>query len=155
MPKWLSATVLVLLLFVLNVMTVKYFGEAGFWFTLIKLVTAGALPIVAASLLFPGFVSEAKYHAIVEDLWNNSGLFPDDFPGFLAGFQIAFFAFVSLEVADTAAAETRSPERNLSKTINAIPVRLTLFYVLALATIYAVIPRHAVVPSESPFTTVF
>ena len=154
-PKWLPAAVLALLLFVLNVVAVKYFGEAEFWFALIKLVAVGALLIVAASLLFSGFVSEAGHHATVENLWNDGGFFPNGLGGFLAGFQIAFFAFVGLEVVGTAAAETHNPERNLPKAINAIPVRLALFYVLALAAICVVIPWRAVVPGESPFTAMF
>jgi len=51
----------------------------------------------------------------------------------LCEYQIAFFAFVGLEVVGTAAAETHNPERNLPKAINAIPVRLALVYVLGLA----------------------
>ena len=153
-PPIIPATVLVVVLFVLNVVAVKYFGEAEFWFALIKLVAVGALLLVAASLLFSGFVTQHGPVA-VENLWNNGGFFPNGFEGFLAGFQIAFFAFVGLEVVGTAAAETHNPERNLPKAINAIPVRLALFYVLALAAICVVIPWRAVVPGKSPFTAMF
>ena len=45
--------------------------------------------------------------------------------------------------------------RNLPKAINAIPVRLALFYVLALAAICVVIPWRHVVPGESPFVQMF
>ena len=50
----------------------------------------------------------------------------------LAGFQIAVFAFIGVELIGTTAAETKDPEKNLPKAINAIPVRIILFYVLAL-----------------------
>ena len=153
-PPIIPAAVLVAVLFILNVVAVKYFGEAEFWFALIKLVAVGALLLVAASLLFSGFVTQHGPVA-VENLWNNRGFFPNGFEGFLAGFQIAFFAFVGLEVVGTAAAETHNPERNLPKAINAIPVRLALFYVLALAAICVVIPWEAVDPGNSPFTALF
>lgn len=154
-PRWLPAAVLAVLLFVLNVVAVRFFGEAEFWFALIKLVAVVALVIVAASLLFGGFVSPAGHPATVANLWNDGGFFPNGLVGFLAGFQIAFFAFVGIEVVGTAAAETRNPLRNLPKAINAIPVRLALFYVLALAAICVVIPWRSVVPGESPFVSLF
>ena len=93
-PKWLPAAVLALLLFVLNVVAVKYFGEAEFWFALIKLVAVGALLIVAASLLFSGFVSEAGHHATVENLWNDGGFFPNGLGGF---FQAHFLNYIYIE----------------------------------------------------------
>ena len=154
-PKWLPAAVLAGTLLVLNLLAVKYFGEAEFWFALIKLVAVGALVVVAACLLFSGFVSPDGQPATVENLWNDGGFFPKGFGGFLRGFQIAFFAFVGLEIVGTAAAETKDPERNLPKAINAIPVRLALFYVLALAAITIVIPWREVVPGVSPFVSMF
>ena len=154
-PKWVPAAVLALVLFTLNVVAVRYFGEAEFWFALIKLVAVAALIIVALSLLFSGFVAPSGEAASIANLWNNGGFFPNGMTGFLKGFQIAFFAFVGLEVVGAAAAETANPERNLPKAINAIPVRLALFYVLALAAIMVVIPWASVVPGESPFVAMF
>ncbi|MCQ9971650.1 hypothetical protein L6C91_13925, partial [Staphylococcus aureus] len=46
-------------------------------------------------------------------LWANGGFFPTGVHGFLAGFQIAIFAFVGVELVGTTAAETKDPERNL------------------------------------------
>ncbi|RLP10079.1 amino acid permease [Propionibacterium australiense] len=154
-PKWLPATVLALTLFVLNVVAVRLFGETEFWFALIKLLAVCALVIVAAWLLASRFVSPAGNPAQISNLWNDGGFFPNGPLGFLAGFQIAFFAFVGLEVVGTAAAETKNPERNLPMAINAIPIRLALFYVLALLAICVVIPWRAVVPGESPFVEMF
>lgn len=154
-PLWLPAVALALVLFVLNVVAVRFFGEAEFWFALIKLVAVGALLIVAIWLLATMFVSPEGHAARIDNLWNDGGIFPNGVMGFLGGFQIAFFAFVGLEVVGTAAAETRDPTKTLPKAINAIPVRLALFYVLALAAIVSVIPWRQVVPGESPFVAMF
>jgi D-serine/D-alanine/glycine transporter len=75
--------------------------------------------------------------------------------GFFAGFQIAVFAFVGIELVGTTAAETADPERNLPKAINSIPVRIIIFYVLALIAIMAVTPWRLVVPDKSPFVQLF
>lgn len=153
-PKWVPAAALVITVFVLNVVAVRYFGEAEFWFALIKLVAVVALLVVAAVLLF-GHHKSDQGTSQVSNLWNNGGFFPNGIVGFLAGFQIAFFAFIGIEVVGTAAAETKDPHRNLPMAIRAIPIRLALFYVLAMAAICMVIPWDKVVPGVSPFVTVF
>ena len=91
--------------------------------------------IVAVALLVSRFVSPDGDPATIVNLWNDGGFFPNGLMGFLGGFQIAFFAFVGIELVGTAAAETRDPCTTLPKAINAIPVRLALFYVLALLAI--------------------
>ncbi|WP_240620665.1 hypothetical protein, partial [Acinetobacter baumannii] len=42
---------------------------------------------------------------------------PKGTEGFLAGFQIAVFAFVGVELVGTTAAETKDPQKNLPKAI--------------------------------------
>ena len=153
--RWVPATVLVLVLLLLNIIAVKFFGEAEFWFALIKLVAIAILLLVAIWLVATKFVSPSGEMATVSNLWNDGGFFPNGINGFLAGFQIAFFAFVGIELVGTAAAETKDPTTTLPKAINAIPVRLALFYVLALAAIMCVVPWRSVVPGVSPFVTVF
>ena len=51
----------------------------------------------------------------------------------------------------TTAAEAKDPERTLPRAINSIPVRIIVFYVLALIAIMTVTPWRDVVPSKSPF----
>lgn len=74
---------------------------------------------------------------------------------FFAGFQIAIFAFVGIELVGTAAAETRNPEKSLPKAINAIPIRIITFYVLALAIIMSVTPWRSILADKSPFVELF
>ena len=64
--------------------------------------------------------------------------------GFVAGFQIAVFAFVGIELVGTTAAETKDPEKNLPRAINSIPIRVLLFYVGALIVLMSVTPWTAV-----------
>lgn len=75
--------------------------------------------------------------------------------GFFAGFQIAIFAFVGIELVGTAAAETRDPEKSLPKAINAIPIRIIAFYVLSLIVIMAVTPWRTILADKSPFVEMF
>ncbi len=155
LPKWVAATCLVALLVTLNLLTVKLFGEVEFWFALIKIVAIVGLIVVAAVLVFSGFVAPDGHHADIANLWSHGGFFPKGTEGFLAGFQIAFFAFLGIELVGTAAAETRNPAKTLPKAINAIPIRVGLFYIGALAAIMAVTPWDLINPAVSPFVSMF
>ena len=88
-------------------------------------------------------------------LWNDGGWFPKGLSGFFAGFQIAVFAFVGIELVGTTAAETKDPEKSLPRAINSIPIRIIMFYVFALIVIMSVTPWSSVVPEKSPFVELF
>ncbi|MEE7546776.1 D-serine/D-alanine/glycine transporter [Xanthomonas sp. Kuri4-1] len=155
LAPWVPAILCVLLLLALNLVTVKLFGEMEFWFALIKIVAICALILTGAGLIAWGFQSPSGSVASLSNLWNDGGLFPMGLGGFFAGFQIAVFAFVGIELVGTTAAETADPQRNLPKAINSIPVRIIIFYVLALVAIMAVTPWREVVPGKSPFVELF
>lgn len=63
---------------------------------------------------------------------------PHGITGFFAGFQIAIFSFTGIELLGTMTAETRDPQRILPKAINALPLRIIIFYLLSMVVIIAV-----------------
>ncbi|CAG2158212.1 unnamed protein product [Oppiella nova] len=120
---------------------VKLFGELEFWFALIKIIAIVVLILVGFWMIFTGFTSAATGQvASFTHLWDHGGMFPKGFEGFLAGFQIAIFAFVGVELVGTTAAETKDPEKNLPKAVNSIPI-LT--------------PWNMIDPKVSPFVNLF
>ena len=155
LPLWIPALAAVILLIGLNLPTVKAFGETEFWFALIKIVAIVALIIVGLVMVFNHFKAPGGAEASFANLWNDGGFFPAGPMGFVAGFQIATFAFVGIELVGTTAAEAKSPERNLPKAINSIPVRVMLFYVVALTVIIAVTPWREISADRSPFVAMF
>ena len=155
LPAWIPICLTTLLLFGLNAMTVKAFGETEFWFALIKIIAIIALVIVGFTMVAMGTVDEAGTAAAVSNLWSHGGFFPNGFTGFLGGFQIALFAFIGIEMVGTTVAETDDPDNTLPKAVNSIPVRIMLFYVAALAAIMMVTPWDQVSPDSSPFVTMF
>lgn len=82
-------------------------------------------------------------------------MFPKGISGFFAGFQIAVFAFVGIELVGTTAAETKDPEVVLPRAINSIPIRIIMFYVFSLIMIMSVTPWSSVVADKSPFVELF
>ena len=139
----------------LNLVTVKLFGELEFWLALVKVIAIVVLIIVGLWMIFTRFTSTAGDVASFTHLWSHGGMFPTGAHGFLAGFQIAIFAFVGVELVGTTAAETKDPERNLPKAVNSIPIRIIFFYVLALVIVMSVTPWNKIDPSISPFVNLF
>ncbi|OYR10349.1 amino acid permease [Brucella grignonensis] len=152
---WIPALGLIGVLLLLNLPNVRNFGEIEFWFALIKIIAIVALIVAGVYMLSTSFMLPNGTRASVEHLWAHGGFFPNGFFGFVAGFQIAVFAFVGIELVGTAAAETENPTRNLPKAINSIPIRVVLFYVGALFVIITVIPWDQVDPNSSPFVAMF
>ena len=139
----------------LNLVTVRLFGEMEFWFAMVKIIAIIVLIAVGLWMVMTGFTNEAGTVAQFSNLWAHGGMFPTGFSGFLAGFQIAIFAFVGVELVGTTAAETHDPKRNLPKAINSIPIRIIIFYVLALFVVMSVTPWNQIDPKISPFVNLF
>ncbi|NAR54466.1 amino acid permease [Acinetobacter haemolyticus] len=139
----------------LNLLTVRLFGEIEFWFALIKILAIIALIGVGGYMIFSHFQAPEGAVASLSNVWSHGGMFPKGLDGFLAGFQIAVFAFVGVELVGTTAAETKDPHKNLPKAINAIPIRIILFYVLALLVVMAVTPWESIRADKSPFVELF
>ena len=144
-------------LFVLgiNLLTVKLFGEIEFWFALIKILAIIGLIFIGGFMVFTHYQAPGGSIASFSNVWSHGGMFPKGAEGFLAGFQIALFAFVGVELIGTMAAETKDPEKNLPKAVNAIPTRIILFYVLALFIVMSVTPWIEIPADQSPFVSLF
>jgi D-serine/D-alanine/glycine transporter len=154
-PGWLVVLVAVCLILAANLFSVRNFGEIEFWFALIKVAAIVCFIVVGAVLVATNFVSPEGHRATVENLWNDGGFFATGFMGAVGGFQIAFFAFVGVELVGTAAAESANPRRTLPRAINAVPLRVAIFYVGALLAMLTVVPWRQFPSGDSPFVTMF
>ncbi|UTO27870.1 amino acid permease [Bartonella harrusi] len=152
---WIIVFSCIAFFLVFNLFAVKLFGELEFWFGLIKIVAILALIVVGLYMIVTGFTAPNGTVASFGHVWNGGDIFPRGITGFFAGFQIAIFSFIGIEIAGTTAAEVKNPKEVLPKAINAIPVRIMLFYILSLAIIMSVTPWNQVVPEKSPFVAMF
>ncbi|MEC0127831.1 amino acid permease [Paenibacillus pabuli] len=153
-PQWMPGLIALVILLIMNLATVKLFGEMEFWFALIKVVAILALIVVGLFMIFKGFTTD-QGPASFTNLWSYGGWFPNGMHGFLISFQMVVFAFVGMELVGLTAGETENPEKVIPRAINQIPIRVLLFYVGALLIIMSIYPWNAIVPSESPFVQVF
>ncbi|KZL92426.1 amino acid permease [Clostridium magnum] len=152
--QWVPSLVALVVLLIMNLMTVKLFGEMEFWFALIKVVAILALIIVGAFMIIKGFSTDAGVSSFT-NLWSHGGWFPNGISGFILSFQMVVFAFTGIELVGLTAGETEEPERVIPKAINNIPIRIIIFYIGALAVIMSIYPWNSINPGKSPFVQVF
>ncbi|WP_433921631.1 amino acid permease [Paenibacillus taichungensis] len=153
-PQWMPGLIALIVLLIMNLATVKLFGEMEFWFALIKVLAILALIVVGLYMIFKGFTTDQGPSSFT-NLWSHGGWFPNGMHGFIISFQMVVFAFVGMELVGLTAGETENPEKVIPRAINQIPIRVLLFYVGALLIIMSIYPWNAIVPSESPFVQVF
>ncbi len=148
---WVAATLLIV--GAANLAMVKAFGELEFAFTLIK-VTAVVAMIVggAAIIIFNLGEGEAGGFA---NLTNDGGFFPNGFSGVAASFILVLFAFGGTEIIGVAGSEAEDPAKSVPRAINTVPVRILLFYVLAILVILMINPWQSVDGEASPFVQIF
>lgn len=151
---WLPGLIVLVILLLMNLTTVKLFGEMEFWFALIKVIAILALIVVGIFMIVKGFSTDSG-PASFTNLWSHGGWFPNGVNGFILSFQMVVFAFVGIELVGLTAGETADPERVIPKAINNIPIRIIIFYLGALIVIMSIYPWNAIKASESPFVQVF
>jgi D-serine/D-alanine/glycine transporter len=153
-PQWMPGLIALVLLLIMNLATVKLFGEMEFWFALIKVIAILALIVIGVFMIIKGFSTDAGTSSF-KNLWSHQGMFPNGINGFILSFQMVVFAFVGIELVGLTAGETENPEKVIPKAINNIPIRVLIFYIGALIVIMSIYPWNAIIPTESPFVQVF
>lgn len=153
-PQWIPALICLIALTILNLLTVRMFGEIEFWFALIKVITIVALIVLGLVMIITGFRTDTG-RASFQNMWSYGGLFPHGVSGFFLGFQMAVFSFVGIELVGVTSAETADPKKTLPRAINSLPVRVLIFYVGALFVILCIHPWTQLSADSSPFVKVF
>ena len=153
-PQWLSAIVVLGLVYAINLLPVRFFGESEFWFAILKVFAILLMIFIGIAVLTFGFSSLGKT-ASVSNLWKHGGLFPNGYFEPLVALQFAAFSFMGVELVGIAAGEAKDPQVTLPKAINSVAIRIVVFYVGSLAVIMSLVPWNTLIPGESPFVLVF
>ncbi len=160
-PLWASSLFFFIVINVINLASVKVYGETEFWFSIIKVVAIIAMIIFGAYLLISGNGGE---RATVENLYNDGGFLPHGwlsgggeigYSGLLAALVIIMFSFGGLELVGITAAEAENPEKNIPKATNQVLWRILVFYVGALFILFSLMPWRSITADTSPFVEVF
>ncbi|KAJ5316943.1 hypothetical protein N7508_001451 [Penicillium antarcticum] len=133
---WIAVILIVIL--ILNIVAVSWYGEAEFWFASLKIIAIIGLIILGVVLFFGG---GPKHDRVGFRYWKTPGAFADPYlvsnrnTSRLLAFWTALiksgFSFIfSPELITTAAGEATSPRRNIPKATNRFIYRLFAFYIL-------------------------
>ena len=147
------------ILFLLNIFSVKAFGETEFWLSLIKVATI-IIFIVIGVLTIIGILGGKTYG--LGNYVTGEAPFVGGISGFLGVLLVAGFSVGGTEVVAVTAGESSNPSQSMPKAIKQVFWRILLFYVLSIAVISAIIPytdplllNKSESVSQSPFTIVF
>ncbi len=160
-PTWVTAAAFFVLINAINLMNVKFFGEAEFWFAIIKVVAIVSMIGLGAYLLTSG---NGGPDASVSNLWSHGGFFPHGVSGLVMALAFIMFSFGGLEMLGFTAAEADKPKTVIPKAINQVIYRILIFYVGALVVLLSLTPWDNLVASidasggsygSSPFVQVF
>lgn len=153
-PAWLIQLVFLVLLSSVNLIAVKIFGEAEFWFGMIKIITILGLIATGVFMVLTNFETPVG-HASLINIIDGFELFPNGWVSFVMTFQMVFFAYQAIEFVGITTSETANPRAVLPKAIKQIPVRIVIFYVGALVALMAILPWRELPVDASPFVMVF
>ncbi|MBV6712228.1 amino acid permease [Paenibacillus chitinolyticus] len=159
-PSILWSLLFLVLMFSLNYMSVRGYGESEYWFALIKIVTVIVFIIVGVLMIFGiiGGESVGFSNFTLGDAPVSGG-----FMAVLGVFMAAGFSFQGTELVGVAAGESENPRENVPKAIRTIFWRILLFYIFAIFIIGLLIPYTSdnLISGDveniaiSPFTLVF
>ncbi len=160
-PTWASAAAFFILINAINLANVKVFGEAEFWFAIIKVIAIVGMIALGSYMLVSG---SGGPQASVSNLWEHGGFFPNGVSGLVMALAIIMFSFGGLEMLGFTAAEADKPKTVIPKAINQVIYRILIFYIGALIVLLSLTPWDSLVTSldasggtygASPFVQVF
>ncbi|KAF1795973.1 amino acid permease/ SLC12A domain-containing protein [Mucor lusitanicus] len=155
-PSYVWSIIFLVIILALNLFSVKGYGEAEYWFALIKVLTVIVF-IFLGILVDTAVLGDTYYGVATFNAGGVQGL------GVLSTFLTAGFSFQGTELIGVAAGESENPRKNVPKAIKQVFWRIVLFYILSILIIGLIIPYDdpQLLNSDvqnisiSPFTLVF
>ncbi|MFJ4143289.1 amino acid permease [Pseudomonas sp. NPDC089734] len=155
-PRWIWVLGIVFLIGALNLCNVKVFGETEFWLSLLKVGAIVAMIVAGFGIMLFGIGSSSGDSTIgISNLWTHGGFMPNGVGGLIASLAVVMFAFGGIEIIGITAGEAKNPQRTLPQAINAVPLRILLFYVLTLFVLMSIYPWPQIGTQGSPFVQIF
>ncbi|MFJ6938378.1 amino acid permease [Streptomyces sp. NPDC101132] len=153
-PQWILALIALSVVLAANLISVRYFGEMEFWFSIVKVAALVAFMLVGIYLVATSHPIDGHTPGL-SSITDNGGLFPSGVLPMLLVVQGVVFAYASVELCGVAAGETENPEKIMPKAINSIMWRVGVFYVGSVVLLALLLPYTAYSGDQSPFVTVF
>ncbi len=154
LPAWLIQISFLVILTSVNLIAVRIFGEAEFWFAMIKIIAILSMIATGIMMLLTHFKTPTGQVSL-DNITTHLSLFPNGIHSFISAFPMVFFAFLGMEFIGITTAETKNPRHVLPKAINEVIYRILIFYIGALLVIMLIYPWQSLSAKQSPFVQVF
>lgn len=154
-PAWVSVLFFFIVITLVNLGNVKFYGESEFWLAIIKVTAVIAMIIFGIVLLV---TADPSSGSTITNLWTHGGFFPKGFDGLFYMLAFIMFAFGGIELIGMAAAEAEQPEKTIPKAINQVVFRVLIFYVGSLTILLSLVPWDKLELGgldKSPFVMIF
>lgn len=149
---WKTSLIVLLTITIINLVTVRFFGEFEFWFALIKVLAVIGMIVFGIFLIITGFAGDSVK---VSNLWDYGGFFPMGISGMVMSLVVIMFSFGGIELIGITAGEAEDPRRSIPRAIRQVTWRILLFYVGAMIVIMILSPWNIVDQMGSPFVMIF
>ena len=151
-PVWIWATIFGIIIFMLNIWTVKIFAEGEFIFSFIKIMAVIIFLILGIAVILYKIFTTGFSQTFIN--FYADGWFPNGAGGVLMTILAVNFAFSGTEVIGVAVGETKNPEESMPKAIRATLWRLILFFIGTVFIIATLLPHNDSSLTTSPFVAV-
>lgn len=154
-PAWVSVLFFFVIITLVNLGNVKFYGESEFWLSIIKVTAVVSMIVFGLYLLLTADVGSTSSFT---NLWAHGGFFPHGFEGLFYMLAFIMFAFGGIELIGMAAAEAKDPEKTIPKAINQVVFRILLFYIGSLTILLSLVPWNQLDLGgldKSPFVMIF
>ncbi|WP_230993848.1 amino acid permease, partial [Streptomyces endocoffeicus] len=156
-PLWVVATMFIVAVTGVNAIGVRNFGTTESVLSMIKACAVVAFIIIGVVLIVFGL---PHHRATGVSNWTaHGGFLPEGTTAIWLAMSIVVFSFAGIELVAISAPEAKEPGPSLRAALRSLIVRLTLFYLGAIAIMLAVTPWRALAgdhsTEHSPFVVMF
>ena len=152
LPKWIGVLACLIIITVINLVTVKAYGEIEFWMAGIKIAA-----IIGMILLGSYYIATDlnPFPMNFHYLWDHGGFFPNGVNGFIMSLAPVLFSFGGIELIGITAGEAENPDKTIPRAINQVIYRILIFYVGTMIVLMTLWPWNLVGKEASPFVQIF
>ena len=148
---WEFTLALMTLFTIVNLLSVRSYGEAEFWFASIKVAAIVAFLVAGALFVFGGWPGA---HAGLPHLTADGGFMPNGIVPVLTGAVAATGFYFGAEIVTIAAAESAEPEKAIAETTQSVIWRVLVFYIGSIFLVVALVPWNDAVRMSRPYVSV-
>ena len=111
-PQWAWALAALIIMTLVNMVSVKAYGEFEFWFALIKVITILAMIVIGGAMILFG-IGNGGVPIGFSNLYMHGGFFAKGFTGPVLALTMVAFAYLGVELIGVTAGEAENPQKTI------------------------------------------